>query len=144
MTASPRVVIGADTHLDSHHLAVITDTGIGASTRWELEDLTGDSKGRFLLVRLRPELLRDNGIRPMSDWGSSGQLGLWFSCGQFRDQLVDDDADTRSLAARAIPAVEQSAIAQRVVVFFAGAAAWHGHCISDHCSSWGSHGCGVM
>ena len=27
MTASPRVVIGADTHLDSHHLAVITDTG---------------------------------------------------------------------------------------------------------------------
>ena len=27
MTASPRVVIGADTHLDSHHLAVITDAG---------------------------------------------------------------------------------------------------------------------
>ena len=27
MTASPRVVIGADTHLDSHHVAVITDTG---------------------------------------------------------------------------------------------------------------------
>jgi transposase len=27
VTASPRVVIGADTHLDSHHLAVITDTG---------------------------------------------------------------------------------------------------------------------
>ncbi|HXO85800.1 MAG TPA: transposase, partial [Gemmatimonadales bacterium] len=27
MTASARVVIGADTHLDSHHLAVITDAG---------------------------------------------------------------------------------------------------------------------
>ena len=27
VTASPRVVIGADTHLDSHHLAVITDAG---------------------------------------------------------------------------------------------------------------------
>ena len=76
--------------------------------------------------------------------GSSGQLGLWFSCGQFRDQLVDDDADTYGLAAWAIPAVEQCAIAQRVVTFFTGAAAWHGHCISGHCSSWDSHGCGVM
>jgi transposase len=27
VTASPRVVIGADTHLDTIHLAVITDTG---------------------------------------------------------------------------------------------------------------------
>jgi hypothetical protein len=42
------------------------------------------------------------------------QLGLWFSYGQLRDQLADDDADTRSLAARAIPTVEQCAIAQRV------------------------------
>ena len=27
MTASRRVVIGADTHLDTNHLAVLTDTG---------------------------------------------------------------------------------------------------------------------
>lgn len=72
------------------------------------------------------------------------QLGLWFSRGQLRNQFVDDGADTRSLAARAIPAVEQCAIAQRVVALLTGAAAWHGHCISGHCSSWGSHGCGVM
>jgi hypothetical protein len=72
------------------------------------------------------------------------QLGLWFSCGQLGDQFVDDDADPHSLAARAIPAVEQWAIAQRVAAFFTGAAAWHGHCISGHCSSWDSHGCGVM
>jgi len=71
--------------------------------------------------------------------GHPAQRGLWFSYGQLRDQLVDDVADTRSLAARAIPPVEQCAIAQRVVAFFADAAAWHGHC-----SSWGSHGCGVM
>jgi hypothetical protein len=50
------------------------------------------------------------------------QRGLWFSYGQLRDQLVDDDADPRSLAARAIPAVEQCAIAQRVAAFFADAA----------------------
>jgi hypothetical protein len=31
-----------------------------------------------------------------------------------------------------------------VVAFFADAAAWHGHCISGHCNSWGSQGCGVM
>jgi hypothetical protein len=72
------------------------------------------------------------------------QLGLWFSRGQLKDQLVDDDADTRSLAARAIPAVEQCAIAQRVAASSTGVAAWHGHCISGHCTSWGSHGCGVM
>jgi hypothetical protein len=45
--------------------AVVTRSGFGEST--------GDAKIRFLLVRLRPELLRDNGIRPMSDWGSSGR-----------------------------------------------------------------------
>jgi hypothetical protein len=72
------------------------------------------------------------------------QLGLWFSCGQLRDQLVDDDADTHSLAARAVPAVEECAIAQRVAAIFTGAAAWHGHRISGHCTSWGSHNYGVM
>jgi hypothetical protein len=72
------------------------------------------------------------------------QLGLWFSYGQLCDQLADDEADTRSLAARAIPAVEQRAIAQRVGASLAGAAAWHCHCLSGHCNSWGSHACGVM
>jgi hypothetical protein len=47
------------------HAVVTTRSGFGESTR--------DAKIRFLLVRRRPELLRDNGIRPMSDWGSSGR-----------------------------------------------------------------------
>jgi hypothetical protein len=47
------------------HAVVTIRSGFGEST--------GDAKIRFLLVRLRPELLRDNGIRPMSDWGSSGR-----------------------------------------------------------------------
>jgi hypothetical protein len=72
------------------------------------------------------------------------QFGVWFSCGQLCDQLVDDDADTHNLAAGAIPAVEQWAIAQRVLALFTVATTWHCHCISGHCSSWGSQGCGVM
>ena len=55
------------------------------------------------------------------------QLGLWFSWGQLGDQFVDDDADTHSLAARAIPAVEQCAPAQRVAACSTAAAAWHAH-----------------
>jgi len=82
------------------------------------------------------QIVRTNGL-------GGAQLGLWFSWGQLRDQLVDDDADTHSLAARAIPAVEQWAKAQRVAASSTGVAAWRGHCISGHCSSWGSHGCGV-
>src|ERR1700722_5922159 len=43
------------------------------TTRCEPGESTGDAKIRFLLVILRRELLRDNEMRPMSDWGSSGR-----------------------------------------------------------------------
>jgi hypothetical protein len=47
------------------HAVVTTRSGFGEST--------GDAEIRFLLIRLRPELLQDNEIHPMSDWGSSGR-----------------------------------------------------------------------
>src|SRR6478735_10503657 len=75
------------------------------------------------MVRAITQIVRTNGL-------GGTQLGLWFSWGQLGDQFVDDDADTHSLAARAIPAVEQCAPAQRVVACFTGAAASCGHCIS--------------
>jgi hypothetical protein len=39
------------------------------TTRCEPGESKGDAKIRFLLVILRRELLRDNEMRPMSDWG---------------------------------------------------------------------------
>jgi hypothetical protein len=53
------------------------------STRCEPGESTGDAKIRFLLVILRRELLRDNEMRPMSDWGSSGRR--FKSCQPDRD-----------------------------------------------------------
>jgi hypothetical protein len=40
------------------------------TSRCEPGGSTGDAKIRSLLVRLHSGLLRDNAIRPMSDWGS--------------------------------------------------------------------------
>jgi len=45
---------------------------IGASTRCEPGESTGAAKIQFLLVKRLRELLRNNEIRSMSDWGSPG------------------------------------------------------------------------
>jgi hypothetical protein len=50
-----------------------TDVVTTLSTRCELGESAGDGSRRFRLVRQLRGLLRDNEIRLVSDWGSSGR-----------------------------------------------------------------------